>query len=159
MDHDILNGYRETCAGPPAPQSHAIILRPATSTDLTAIAEIQTASSEAAHWPPEDYLGYDTLIAEADHRVVAFLAARQVAPGERELLNLAVHPEFRRRGIASSLLQAALGAAPAEWFLEVRASNHAAIAFYVQHGFHRAGVRPKYYRDPTEDAVVMRKAS
>jgi ribosomal-protein-alanine N-acetyltransferase len=128
--------------------------------DTNAIAAVQSASPEAADWNPRDYLAYDTLVAELDGRIAAFLASREVASGERELLNLAVHPEFRRQGIASVLLRNALSAAhPAEWFLEVRASNHAAIAFYEKHAFQRAGIRPKYYREPSEDAVVMRKSS
>lgn len=67
-------------------------------------------------------------------------------------------PEFRRCGIASALMQRARQTAAelniSELSLEVRASNTAARALYEKHGFSLAGKRPKYYRDPQEDAAI-----
>ena len=78
---------------------------------------------------------------------------------ELHINNLAVHPRWRKRGIARELLQTALqhgrrgGARVA--FLEVRASNVAAQGLYREFHFEAVGVRPRYYTHPIEDAVVM----
>src|SRR2546426_12222133 len=93
-----------------------------------------------------------------NRRVVGFVIARRLA-GEMEILNLGVEPVARRRGTATRLLEAALklglrrGAKKA--FLEVRASNTGAIAFYQRMSFGLAGRRPCYYTDPTEDALML----
>jgi ribosomal-protein-alanine N-acetyltransferase len=73
------------------------------------------------------------------------------------LMNLAVDPPVRRRGLASLLLQELMArVSPAEPItLEVRPSNDAAIALYKRFGFHAAGLRPGYYRDTGEDALIM----
>jgi ribosomal-protein-alanine N-acetyltransferase len=77
---------------------------------------------------------------------------------EMHLLNLAVHPTHRRQGISRSLLTAALnqaytqGAAVA--WLEVRPSNQAALSLYQSFGFKEVGVRPGYYTDNGEDALI-----
>ena len=75
--------------------------------------------------------------------------------------NVGVRREFRRRGAADFLLEA-LDRCAAELglsflTLEVRESNAPAIALYEKHGYGRVGVRPAYYRDPKEDAVLMTK--
>jgi polysaccharide biosynthesis protein PslH len=88
--------------------------------------------------------------------VAGFLASRQTAPGEREILDIAVDTEYRRRGIARRLLDEELSTHRGAWFLEVRESNSGAIALYESLGFHRFAVRPDYYSDPSESAIVMR---
>ena len=98
--------------------------------------------------------------------VAGFLVTREVAPGEREILNLAVDPAERRTGIARGLVQNALARGQAEdalkrvrgaWFLEVRASNAAAIRLYESAGFHARRIAAQnYYYEPAEDAIVMR---
>jgi [ribosomal protein S18]-alanine N-acetyltransferase len=128
-------------------------IRPATQADLAAIVEIQRSSREASAWDPLDF---DCNVAEEGGRVVGFLVTRQVAPDEREILNLAVHPEHRRRGIARLLLCRVMKALPGQWFLEVRESNAAAIALYRSLGFEAAGRRENYYSAPAEAAIVMR---
>jgi len=73
------------------------------------------------------------------------------------LMNIAVEPERRRTGVASRLLTRLLdeakGALP--FTLEVRVSNRQAIAMYERFGFRSAGVRPRYYHDNGEDALIM----
>lgn len=128
------------------------LIRPATREDLDAIARIQGRSS----WRPEEYLNYDCQVAEEAGVVRGFLAFRQTAPGEREILFIAVDPAFRRRGIAKLLLLHELGASRGEWFLEVRKSNTAAIRLYESLGFQVSGRRENYYPDPSEPAIVMR---
>ncbi len=73
------------------------------------------------------------------------------------LMNVAVDPAHRRRGIGWALLgQMIERAGPDEPFtLEVRASNAPAIALYERLHFQAAGTRPRYYRDNGEDAVIM----
>ena len=76
-----------------------------------------------------------------------------------EVLNVAVLPAFRRRGIArlllGTLMEEGRAAGVSSFTLEVRAGNAAALALYEGLGFHRAGVRKNFYTLPTEDAVIM----
>jgi [ribosomal protein S18]-alanine N-acetyltransferase len=101
------------------------------------------------------------LVAERAGQVKGYLVARSVA-GEGEILNLAVAPDARRRGIGDALLEAgiaALGAAGVrEIFLEVREHNHAAQQLYRRRGFRPVGMRAGYYRNPVEDAIVLHLA-
>lgn len=80
--------------------------------------------------------------------------------GELEVLNLATAPDFRRRGIAAGLLEAALATAQnaglERALLEVRAGNTGAIALYRRFGFREYGRRPRYYHDG-EDALLMER--
>jgi [ribosomal protein S18]-alanine N-acetyltransferase len=73
------------------------------------------------------------------------------------LMNIAVDPALRRRGLARALLAAMLArAGPDEpYTLEVRTSNAPAIALYERFGFRSAGTRPRYYQDTGEDAMIM----
>jgi ribosomal-protein-alanine N-acetyltransferase len=73
------------------------------------------------------------------------------------VMNVAVDPARRRQGIATRLLAALLHrvGGDASLTLEVRTSNAAAIALYEHFGFRSAGVRPRYYQDNGEDAVIM----
>lgn len=73
------------------------------------------------------------------------------------LMNVAVRPERRRRGIARGLISRLLEEAGRElpFTLEVRVSNHGAIEMYEDLGFRSAGVRPRYYQDNGEDALIM----
>jgi len=132
--------------------------------DASSISEILRDSSQAAQWPFESYAslanspGGLLLVCEAQSQVIGFVAARQVAD-EAEILNIAVHSDFRRKGVASALLAGALDAfrrsAIARVFLELRESNLPARTLYERHGFIRTGRRKSYYANPTEDAVCM----
>jgi ribosomal-protein-alanine N-acetyltransferase len=99
------------------------------------------------------------LVAEGARGVTGYLIGREVA-GTGEVLNLAVAPELRRRGIGGALLEAGLAALKRrrveEVFLEVRESNRSAQALYLAHGFRPVGQRAAYYRNPKEDALVLR---
>jgi [ribosomal protein S18]-alanine N-acetyltransferase len=90
-----------------------------------------------------------------------YLVARAVA-GEGEILNLAVAPEARRQGLGALLLESGLGAlieaGAREVFLEVREGNASAQALYQRRGFRPIGRRARYYRNPVEDAIVLRLA-
>jgi [ribosomal protein S18]-alanine N-acetyltransferase len=73
------------------------------------------------------------------------------------VMNVAVDPDRRRRGIATALITALLERIgdEAQVTLEVRRSNTGAVALYERFGFRSAGVRPRYYADNGEDAVIM----
>lgn len=77
-----------------------------------------------------------------------------------EILNIAVLPEYRRRGLADKLFDACCehcrSLSMETLFLEVRESNAPAISLYQKRGFEQIGRRKNYYRQPKEDALVMR---
>jgi [ribosomal protein S18]-alanine N-acetyltransferase len=77
------------------------------------------------------------------------------------LMNVAVDPAARRRGVGRQLLEAMISRAGVEepYTLEVRTSNAPAIALYERFGFRSAGTRPRYYRDTGEDALIMWRGS
>jgi ribosomal protein S18 acetylase RimI-like enzyme len=134
-------------------------MRRATREDLDAITTIQAMSPEASQWQPSEYLQYDCVVAIAEEKVAAFLVSRETAPGEREILNLAVDPLWRRRGMARQLLERELSRPKTQWFLEVREFNAGARRFYESLGFRPAGRRENYYRSlgqgSPEGAIVM----
>jgi ribosomal-protein-alanine N-acetyltransferase len=71
---------------------------------------------------------------------------------------LAVAKAHRRQGIAAKLLETVHQAHQTEFLLEVRASNTAALALYQSFGYKKVGQRRRYYRSPTEDAVLLTRA-
>jgi [ribosomal protein S18]-alanine N-acetyltransferase len=142
-----------------------IKVRPYQPGDTEAVSRICRQSPEAAQWPKESYdeahsLGQIVLVAELNGQICGFLVARVIGD-EAEILNTAVDSAYRREGVGSTLLTAAISSAQAHHaktiFLEVRESNYTAIAFYVSHGFAKSAERRAYYGSPTENAVVMKK--
>jgi [ribosomal protein S18]-alanine N-acetyltransferase len=128
-----------------------VILRPSEPRDAMAIRRIEGESGSSS-W---DCLRYECTVAEADGSTVAYLLIRKVAEDEFEILNVAVAPEFRRRGIAESLIRSQLKVNHGTWFLEVRESNLPARSLYDKIGFRQTGKRPHYYSDPPESGIVM----
>src|SRR5947209_694090 len=95
-------------------------------------------------------------VQDGRRRLVAYLICARYADA-CHLMNLAVDPPFRRRGIATSLMTRLLEEAgpDAPYTLEVRPSNREAIELYERFGFRSAGMRPRYYQDTGEDALIM----
>ena len=124
--------------------------------DLERVAAIQAACPEAADWDVADYLKHDFLVAVEGPGIAGFLVSRTVAHDEREILNLAVAPEFRRKQIARGLLQNFLRDFHGAVYLEVRESNSVAIRFYNSMQFKELSHRKKYYDEPLEAAIVMK---
>lgn len=93
------------------------------------------------------------------HALYGFLSAR-VSAGELHINNIGVHEAARRRGIGNALMQAVVASAARQGaraaILEVRAGNVAAQALYRGYGFEVVGRRRQYYREPPEDALLMR---
>ena len=77
--------------------------------------------------------------------------------GEGEVLRIGTCPEHRRKGFARALMEHFLSHSSEKVFLEVRAGNAPARSLYEAVGFREISVRPRYYRDPTEDAVIYEK--
>ncbi len=142
--------------------SRVITVRRMSSSDVSSGLSILEESPEASTWSRESLLESASQgtawAAELDGHVAGILIGR-VAADEFEVLNLAVAKAWRRRGVASHLVTAALEyartAGARQAYLDVRASNDGGIALYARLGFHVCGRRPNYYRNPTEDAVLL----
>jgi len=148
---------------PPTPN---IRVRPLARGDVGAVLEIQYASPGAAQWSAAQYdqglanvESHSALVAEKDGVVVGFLVYRFTAPTEMEVLNLAVDVKARRQGVAMRLVATLRSAVAGDIFLEVRAANEPAIALYERAGFVVVGRRKAYYRDPGDDALIMKSAA
>ncbi len=100
------------------------------------------------------------LVALDGERVAGYIGSQSVC-GEADMMNVAVHPDYRRTGIAQRLIEWLViglkGKEVMSLSLEVRASNGPAIALYDKLGFVQVGRRPNYYRNPREDALILRK--
>lgn len=100
-------------------------------------------------------------LAALDGETVAGYIGSQSVLDEADVMNLAVSPAYRRRGVGRSLmrrLEAALHEkGVAALLLEVRPSNEAAFSLYRSEGFVEAGRRKNYYFHPKEDALILRK--
>jgi len=98
------------------------------------------------------------IIAEINGRITGYILF-WVLPDAVDIHNIAVHPEFRRRGIGRQLLDQAIACARAgaslRVTLEVRKSNLDAQKLYESHGFVVTGLRKGYYSDDGEDAITM----
>ena len=85
----------------------------------------------------------------------------QTVLDETDMMNVAVHPDYRRRGIGEALIETLVAQLKARnsrcLTLEVRASNAPAIALYEKLDFAQIGRRKNYYRNPKEDALILRK--
>lgn len=103
---------------------------------------------------------YNRLISRRESGRLSGYIIYSLLGGEAELQRIAVAPEFRKQGIASSLMDEMLDALKLESaesvFLEVRSGNTPAISLYEKYGFNKLAVRKDYYTDPTEDAVMMK---
>ena len=106
--------------------------------------------NKLAHW----------LVAQEGEMVAGYIGSQTVM-GESDMMNVAVHPDFRRRGIAEALVKRLVEDLQAMeshcLTLEVRATNAPAIALYEKLGFSQIGRRKNYYRNPREDALILRK--
>ena len=100
------------------------------------------------------------VVAVCEEQVVGYIGS-QSSYDETDIMNVAVHPDWRRRGIAESLIDCLIqelkNRGSRALMLEVRDSNEAAKALYEKLGFRQVGLRKNYYRNPKEDALILRK--
>ena len=100
------------------------------------------------------------LVALDGDRVAGYVGSQTVLD-ETDMMNIAVHPDFRRQGVAEELVDALVlelrGMKSRCLTLEVRDSNLPALNLYNKLGFLQIGKRPNYYRNPKEDALILRK--
>ena len=100
------------------------------------------------------------MVALEGDRVVGYVGSQTVL-GWTDMMNIAVHPDCRRKGIGEALVDALETRLKENGStcltLEVRASNEPAKALYSKLGFLEVGRRKNYYRNPREDALIMRK--
>ncbi len=143
-------------------------IRPMSENDLEASAELEAMCFST----PWSLQAFKDSLDKPDIYLfrVAYLGDELVAQAglimsfdEADVVNVAVKPEYRKRGIASGLLNELMRAGSArgvkDYTLEVRAGNHAAIALYENLGFKTEGIRKDFYREPVEDALIMWKRS
>lgn len=100
------------------------------------------------------------LVAETDGRIAGYVGSEAVLDSA-DMMNIAVAPEYRRKGIAEELVNTLIEQLKKRnilfLLLEVRVSNAPAIALYDKLGFEQVGRRPRYYTNPREDALILRK--
>ena len=155
--------------------SWQVRIRPACAGDLEVILALERAAETAPHWPRSAYAATVEpaqpgrpqrclFVAESEDGSIAGFAGGVLHEmgATAELESVAVSPVFRRAGIGRLLCIAVL-----DWSrqrgataiaLEVRAASTAAIALYTSLGFTAVGRRPRYYRDPEDDALLLRLA-
>ena len=142
-------------------------IRSAASADLPAMMSLEKHAATAAHWTAQQYEALfrahsperTALIIEDESGLQGFVIARVVGR-EWEIENIAVAGPARRRGLGTrllgELLDRARGRGADAVFLEVRESNRAARALYEKWAFLESGRRPRYYKNPEEDAILYR---
>lgn len=100
------------------------------------------------------------LVAEENGKVLGYIGSQTVL-GETDMMNIATHPDYRKNGIGTALVNALIDDLAKQGshslMLEVRASNNTAISLYNKLGFSEVGRRKNYYRNPKEDALILRK--
>jgi ribosomal-protein-alanine N-acetyltransferase len=145
-----------------------LVVEPMRLEDLPAVQEIELASFTAP-WPPHAYRSElesnrlaHYLVARAGDTVAGY-GGMWLMVDEAHITTFAVHPAWRRQRIGERLLLAFLDLAvdrgAHEATLEVRLSNLAARKLYEKYGFRPVGLRPRYYSDDHEDALIMTTSS
>ena len=144
-------------------------IRRMTAADLARVKEIDASLPDAPHWPQSAYA--NALNPDSTPRRMALVAAdtesgaihgftvASLLPPQAELETIAVAAASQRRGLGWRLFQELISQLLADGahtvVLEARASNRTARGFYRSLGFGLTGLRPRYYTDPVEDAVLM----
>jgi len=145
-----------------------IHIRPMAASDLDRVIEIASSLPAAPHWPRSAYkTALDAastprrvaLVAASASNKLAGFAVSSLVPPAAELESIAVAAESQRQGVGRRLFHALAEELRRQGTeilaLEVRASSSTVFAFYCSIGFVQTGLRPRYYVDPVEDAVLM----
>ena len=151
------------------PEKPPVIIRSMTAEDIPQVSAVDRLSFSMP-WPKSAYeyelkenplsllWVAESQAAKQDSAVIGMIVVWLIVD-EAHIATIAVLPEYRSQGIARRLLTIALQAIVQRDYriatLEVRAGNLAAQNLYRQFGFETVGIRPKYYRDNNEDALIM----
>lgn len=134
-------------------------------TDLTDVLEISTLSLKES-WSLDSFSKELTnplakyIVAKTKDKIIGF-AGLWIIVDEGHITNIAVHPDYRKKGVGSALVDSLIEHSK-KWgcsalTLEVRASNIPAQNLYSKYGFQSEGIRKNYYHDNNEDAIIMWK--
>ena len=141
-------------------------LRVATPEDLQALVDLEAVTFPEDPWTP--FMLADELSSPASRYWIALgddgapigYGGVKIGGDQADVMTIGVSPRARGHGAGAAILDALVGwareAGAAEIFLDVRPSNEAAIALYSSRGFVEIGRRPRYFRNPVEEAVEMR---
>lgn len=142
-----------------------MIIRKMTLQDAPAVADLEKLcfsdpwSEKSIASEVNNPLSY-WLVAEENGEIAGYVGSQSVLDAA-DMMNLAVNPDYRRKGIGKALIDALtqhlMENNVIALLLEVRVSNLPAIALYEKLGFVQVGRRPKYYHNPREDALILRK--
>ncbi len=142
------------------------MIRAMKRSDAAAVAELEKRcfsdpwSERSIAAELENPLSLWLVATDGEGQILGYIGSQSVVP-EADVMNLAVAPEARRQKIAAGLLYALserlYQRGVRSLFLEVRVSNEPALALYRSAEFEAVGRRPKYYVNPTEDALILRK--
>ncbi len=140
-----------------------ILIREMQASDIPDVLQIERMSFTTP-WSKDAFLNEihklysSTKVAVLGDTIIGYICVNYIID-EGHILNLAVHPDFRRRGIATKLVEDVLNELKEidcrYLYLEVRVSNLEAKKFYEHLGFRVTGIRKDYYTYPIEDAVIM----
>lgn len=151
--------------------AEGVRIRTARREDVGAVVALERGVVEASHWAEGEYVGIVggvtggavrrcLLVAERGDALVGFAVGKVIAGVGGELESVAVAAGARRAGVGRALCEAVISWCRAEGAeeveLEVRSASQAAMALYESLGFVRVGMRRGYYREPADDAVLMR---
>ena len=138
-------------------------VRLATDKDISEIASIEQKCF-ADPWSENAFRASlnettDIFVLETDGRIGGFAVFDRTLGTEAEIHIIAVDPDMRGKGFSNLLMDSIVGSAVKNGvgriMLEVRASNEVAISLYAKYGFEKVGLRPGYYRNPVESAILM----
>jgi len=143
-----------------------VIIRPMRKEDVEEVLEIEKLSFSTP-WSKEAFISEVTknscakyIVAEVDNKIVGY-GGFWVVVDEGHITNIAVHPEYRSKGIGSKIMEGLIELAKKNGIismtLEVRESNIVAQHLYAKFGFRPLGRRKGYYQDNNEDAIIMWK--
>ena len=143
-----------------------MIITDMTENHVAQVAELEKVCFGSAAWSEksiaselENPLSIWLVMVEAD-KVLGYVGSQTVID-ETDMMNIAVHPDYRRKGIAGSLVETLIARLKAcgsrQLTLEVRVSNESARRLYDELGFCEIAIRKRYYQNPKEDALILRK--
>jgi ribosomal-protein-alanine N-acetyltransferase len=137
-----------------------------TAEHVTSVAELEKICFGTEAWSEKSVTSELTnalslwLVADDNGRVAGYVGSQTVMD-ETDMMNVAVHPDYRKQGIATALIVGLVGELRKKGShcltLEVRASNENAISLYRKLDFQQIGLRKNYYHNPKEDALILRK--